>query len=188
MSTKKTDRRILHSKRFIREGLIDLLSTKTIDKISVLHLCNTADINRKTFYAHYSTPEDVLVEIENDIIKDIKNILEQYTIENYLPHFFEFIKNNQYQYKILIRNRSSRLKENLTVMMEEYCYSHMMPEETFPDRNSAKIFLTYSTAGAVAITDTWLDSGCIQTPEEVSALISALTAGAMEKYSHYIRS
>jgi AcrR family transcriptional regulator len=49
------------------------MRTKTIDRISILELCKTADVNRNTFYAHYSTPEDVLNEIENELVEESGN-------------------------------------------------------------------------------------------------------------------
>ena len=50
MVEKKTDRRILKTKRVLRESLLYLLKEQPIQKISVSLLCEKSDINRTTFY------------------------------------------------------------------------------------------------------------------------------------------
>ena len=54
MVEKKTDRRILKTKRALRESLLYLLKEQPIQKISVSRLCEKSDINRSTFYTYYS--------------------------------------------------------------------------------------------------------------------------------------
>ena len=49
-----------------------LLEKKPLDKITVKELTEKADVNRKTFYSHYSSIEDVLNEIEDEILKKIQ--------------------------------------------------------------------------------------------------------------------
>ena len=58
MVEKKTDRRILKTKRALRESLLYLLKEQPIQKISVSRLCEKSDINRSTFYTYYSSPMD----------------------------------------------------------------------------------------------------------------------------------
>ena len=53
MVEKKTDRRILKTKRALRESLLYLLKEQPIQKISVSRLCEKSDINRSTFYTYY---------------------------------------------------------------------------------------------------------------------------------------
>ena len=50
---KKTDRRVLRTRKMLLEGLTDLLKEKDIKDISVKELADYADINRCTFYLHY---------------------------------------------------------------------------------------------------------------------------------------
>ncbi|MBR8643897.1 TetR/AcrR family transcriptional regulator [[Brevibacterium] frigoritolerans] len=50
---QKQDRRIDRTKTFLKDALLKLLSENPISKISITELCNEANINRGTFYAHY---------------------------------------------------------------------------------------------------------------------------------------
>lgn len=53
-------RSAIRSRKLIMGALADLLQEKPLDKITVTDIVNRAQINRGTFYAHYSDISDVL--------------------------------------------------------------------------------------------------------------------------------
>jgi hypothetical protein len=55
MKTGKTDRRVRLTKQIIKESLVELMRDHPIYRVSVKMLCEAADINRSTFYAHRQT-------------------------------------------------------------------------------------------------------------------------------------
>ena len=63
MARTKIDRRILKTKRAIAIALMQLLAEKPLEDITITELTLKADINRKTFYLHYSSIEDVAAEL-----------------------------------------------------------------------------------------------------------------------------
>lgn len=64
--------RVLVTKRMLREGLFRCLERMGIDKVSVSELCRESGINRATFYNHYETPRDILVELGWEAAKELK--------------------------------------------------------------------------------------------------------------------
>jgi AcrR family transcriptional regulator len=58
------DRRVARTKKNIYYAFFQLVQTKAIDEITVSELARTADIDRKTFYLHYQTVQDVFVEFK----------------------------------------------------------------------------------------------------------------------------
>ena len=66
-----TDLRIVKTRTNIKNSLIDLLAEKNVSKITVTELAEKAMINRKTFYRHYHTVQDVVDDINYDIINDV---------------------------------------------------------------------------------------------------------------------
>lgn len=74
METIKTDARILKTKKKLTETLISLLEEKTMDEISVIEICEKADINRMTFYKHYSD--------KYDLLSDSTSLIGDYLAEN----------------------------------------------------------------------------------------------------------
>ena len=63
-------RRVKMTKRLIKEAFIELLEKKPFNKVSVTDLCNTAEINRSTFYAYYEDVPMLLREVQERIIDD----------------------------------------------------------------------------------------------------------------------
>ena len=53
---KHTDTRIKVTKSMFHHALLDILQEKPIDQISVKELVEAAELNRSTFYLHYSSP------------------------------------------------------------------------------------------------------------------------------------
>ncbi|MCF0137184.1 MAG: TetR/AcrR family transcriptional regulator C-terminal domain-containing protein [Oscillospiraceae bacterium] len=68
MDEKKIDRRVRYTKKAIRESFLDLLEQKPIEKISVTEICKRADINRGTFYSHYSDPFELKESLERELM------------------------------------------------------------------------------------------------------------------------
>ena len=64
---KKTDRRVLKTKRAIRNAFATLLSEKDLNAITIKDISDVADINRKTVYNYYAGIHEILDEIENEI-------------------------------------------------------------------------------------------------------------------------
>ena len=62
-----TNKKILNTKRTLRETLCILIKTKAINEITVSEVCREANINRTTFYKYYTLPIDILHEYIEEI-------------------------------------------------------------------------------------------------------------------------
>ena len=60
MKSKEQDHRSRITLMLIRKALMELLRQKPIQAISIKELCESAGINRGTFYAHYTDMYDLL--------------------------------------------------------------------------------------------------------------------------------
>ena len=65
---KETDRRVRKTREQLRHGLAELLCEKSIREITVKELVERVDINRSTFYLHYSDIYDMMEKIENGLV------------------------------------------------------------------------------------------------------------------------
>ncbi len=75
--TEVQDRRIARSKRAIRVAFLELMSERGLDGFTVNELCDRADINRGTFYNHYSDKDAVLKALEMAFFDGLKDFEEQ---------------------------------------------------------------------------------------------------------------
>ena len=74
---KRPDRRVLKTKKAIRNALAQLLAEKELEEITVKEVADTADINRKTFYNYYAGVHQVIDEIENEIISTFDQAIRE---------------------------------------------------------------------------------------------------------------
>ncbi len=74
--SKKENQRIILTKRLLQEGLLRLLESKELEKISVTELCRESGINRATFYNHYSSPQDLLADLEQRLTTELTQIID----------------------------------------------------------------------------------------------------------------
>lgn len=77
MADNKTDRRVRRTKTLLIQGLIQLMETKDVKDISVKELADLADINRGTFYLHYSDVYDMLSQIEDRLFTEFYEIIDR---------------------------------------------------------------------------------------------------------------
>lgn len=74
---RKTDRRTLYTRMVIKEALLSLLAEKEYADITIADLCREAEINRGTFYLHYSNLREVLEELFDDALGRMNHVLVQ---------------------------------------------------------------------------------------------------------------
>lgn len=74
---EKMDRRVRRSRAAIRAAFLDLLMEKEYTQITVKELAARADVNRKTFYTHYSSLDDVLSEVEAIYAAELERTLDR---------------------------------------------------------------------------------------------------------------
>ena len=67
---KKVDLRIQKTKDSIRKTFEEMICEMDYEQISIKELAQRARINRKTFYLHYNTLDDLLREIQNEMAQN----------------------------------------------------------------------------------------------------------------------
>lgn len=80
MKEIKNDLRYVKTKEVIYASFYELLRIMPYDKITVSLLTERARINRKTFYLHYDTLEDLRNEMIKEIVLNGISCIQQYTI------------------------------------------------------------------------------------------------------------
>ena len=69
------DHRTRVTKMLIRRAFTDLLRVKPVQSISIKELCEKAGVNRGTFYAHYASVHDLLMQMEDEMLSEINEVL-----------------------------------------------------------------------------------------------------------------
>lgn len=67
MTAGKEDLRVQRTKEAIRDAFTDMICEMDFERISIKELTERARINRKTFYLHYNSLDDLLRELQNEL-------------------------------------------------------------------------------------------------------------------------
>lgn len=177
MNTKNNQRTRL-SKILLKNALMDLLGEKgSVTKISVRELCERADLNRSTFYAHYSEPKELLEEVENELLDATQDHLKKIGAENdlgahrYLLSFLMYIKENDKPFRTLLVDsvdpafRSKFMQQSIIQFIENL-------NIVFPKEQEQYIY-SYILNGSTGVIIQWIRSDyCIDENELVDLLFS----------------
>ncbi len=119
MRERSKDLRVRRTLTSIRKSFFELVLEKNYNEISITELTERAGINRKTFYLHYSSLDDLVAEIEEEIVSDILDNIGDYAEAFDLPgcikHFYSYLEAcNEVQQKLLCDDHYSFFYESVT--------------------------------------------------------------------------
>jgi AcrR family transcriptional regulator len=175
---KKQDRRVKYTKMMIRDSFIRFLKEKPISKITVKEICLAADINRATFYAHYTDQYDLLRQIEDEVIYDITQYLQELhfeDIENILTkgieQILDYIGKNGELFDLLL-NFHGNLKFQQDVV-KLIGVRHFIPvsDGHSNDDNDAEYLFHFLASGAIGLIQLWLKDGMKKSAKDMADLI-----------------
>src|SRR4051812_25225829 len=72
----KVDRRIVKSQEAIKKALIDIMSEKNFDQITIQNISDRANVSRKTIYLHYQDKFDLLDKLIEEHINELREMCE----------------------------------------------------------------------------------------------------------------
>lgn len=183
MNTKNNQRTRL-SKLLFKNALMDLLKEKgSVAKISVRELCDRAELNRSTFYAHYSEPNDLLMEIETELLDATEEHLKKIGEENdagahkYILSFLQYIKQNDKQFRTLLIDsadpefRSRFMQQSIIQFVENLRIE-------FP-KELEQYILSYILNGSTGIIIQWIRSDYAVNENEIVNLLFSINQSAL---------
>ncbi len=184
MRGDKVDRRVKYTKMVLRESFIKLLENKDISQITIKEICEDADINRATFYAHYNDQYDLLRKIENELLDNINAHLAELDERNNnlnavltAEKIFEYLKENAKVCKLLLSERGDFSFQKHVMML---VYDKVITEITDNNRitkEDAEYVYSFTITGCVGIVQKWLDDDMKKSPHFMAEMVIKLTMG-----------
>ena len=171
------------------EALITLLEKKDFEYITIKEICDTAGVNRSTFYLHYENTSDLLKETTRYILdkhfayysSDTKGITERFAncelkdlvfiTSEYLIPYLTFIKDNQRLFKVSIKHFNSLGMYDVYGRMFKHIFNPILERFHVPENERSYIMKFYLT-GVYAIATEWLDKNC---SDDMKTIIKVIT-------------
>lgn len=178
---RKTDRRVVKTKKAIRNAFAQLLSEKDINAITIKEIADVADINRKTFYNYYNGVYQIIDEIEDEIVGSFEAALKDIDFKKCIQNpyiIFErltaIINNDMDFYGHLLKmnanaNLISKISASLKTEVKKNFSSQIEMENKRLD-----IMADYAISGMITVYQSWFNSDRSQSIEEISQIVSTM--------------
>lgn len=187
MSIKKGDNRsVRHTKKRIKEGLIELMREKPIQNISVKELTEHIDLNRGTFYFHYRDIYDLLNQLEDELLDELQKVLIP-NIQS--PHetveaLFLFLKENADLCSITLgasgdMNFVERTKDTVAQTLIKIWNSN----NPGIDPKEYEFFDAYIINGFIGIVQLWYESGMVRSPHDMAVFAADIISASFDAFS-----
>ena len=186
---KKTDRRVRKTKSQLRKGLAHLMKEKSIGEITVKELVDEVDINRSTFYLHYSDIPTLLREIEDEMMDEMKRAIHDHPIDRENDSAFSFIKDI---FQVLDRNREIGCAligpygdigfiHKMEDLLEENSREVLL--QMFPEKSGEmNYFYSYCLNGCLGLVKTWLEDGEDKSPDYAADMTYRMVVSSVKAF------
>lgn len=181
MIKKKSDRRVKYTKMVIKDSFVKILKNKPINKTTIKEICDEADINRATFYSHYSDQYDLLSQIEAEILENVDRYLTNYSASNMdntqlkmVEQILEYIQENSELFDLLLNvNGDTKFQQEVIKILGEKHFVLIIGEKSIDTANAEYIF-HFLVSGSVGIIQKWLREGLKEPVKEIAEIILSL--------------
>ena len=175
------DRRVTRTKKAIRQAYFDLLLKKGDEKITVADIAREADIDRKTFYLHYASTDEIIREFA---IAKTQEMLRRLTLKYFFTRSFDrkifaaeaagILSENLEFARVLAKNSDmhffwKQLEDSAVAdLVGSYSRHSKVPEQDIIIR------VSYFVAGASNVAQRWLRGEIDCTIEELCDKVSEI--------------
>lgn len=173
------DRRKKYTRMVLKESLLSLLKNKSISSITIKEICERADINRSTYYAHYANQYELLEAIEEDFIEDLTDTLSQYNFSKedealqMTEKLFEYLAANSNMCDTLLSENTDMyfLKKGMNIT-REFIFKNLIDESTI-DQEAYDYINMFIVGGSIHVIQNWMQNGMDKSPGEMAGILNA---------------
>jgi AcrR family transcriptional regulator len=185
------DRRTVRTKKALRAAFAELALDCGLGNFSVSELCDKADLNRGTFYAHYSDMDDLLACYEDEIVASLlqyEEKLQKIKLSELLAarlsgkppavaiELFELLQSHGTMLSVLLGERGdagfqARMRDGVCANLVRGVLHKKYREQPTP---LTSYYVAYYAAGTLGLIQKWLEGGMQQSPSEIAGVMLAI--------------
>ncbi|WP_158278763.1 TetR/AcrR family transcriptional regulator [Leucothrix arctica] len=185
---KSTDLRAVRTRRWLQDALRKLLKTKPYQKINIGEIVFKAEVARPTFYLHFSSKDELLMSIFDDLFIDFRAALAEEVKKTELDYpligklMFSCARRNAEGLRVLLNaGLDSLVEQRFRIIISETGESI---RAAHPIADEAKVLTPYlddfMSNGIFALLERWIQED-MPIPDEIMGLIIAnMTKGVRE--------
>jgi len=180
------DRRVIKTKKAIRNAFAELLSERDINEITIKDISDRAIINRKTFYSYYAGVYQLIDEIENEIVATLSEALRNEDFESIAHNPYALfqkltaiINSDMDFYGFLMQSGHNSNLDAKIVMALKIKIKSSFWEQSGIDEKDFDLALDFVCAGILSVYQSWFNSDRTQSIEMISKTVSIITFSGM---------
>jgi len=187
MAKRTIDRRVARTRETLQRALISLILKRGYDAITVEDICEAANVGRSTFYAHYTSKDDLKrkgleAHLREQLADRHKHALAAPGDENRSLGFsltmFEHARDHADLHRALVGSRGGAIAHgSIRQILSDLVRGELAATM---DRNSADIaprelIVQYVVGAYMAVLIWWLDGGTKLPPKRIDEMFRRLT-------------
>lgn len=152
---KEESRKVKYTKKIIKDSFLSLLKQKHMNKITIIEICEIADINRGTFYQHYENIDQLLDSIVAELLEKIREAQQNGDFFERMERSLHIIYEDRELAKVV-------LSDNCNKNYLENILSELKEDDYFAYQTAGIELVEYEyifnaiVAGCVSIIKTWM--------------------------------
>ena len=191
MERKSGDRRVRRTQRLLKESLLELMREKPFPDISVADIADRADVNRATFYLHYSNPANLLQSIGEDLLEELQTLFDDHqqelmdseNIRPILEPVLDFVISFQDLCTLLFAHeQESQFSENLLLLIQTNGTRVIKTIPMIQQDEEVTYLVSFLAHGVIGMIRTWVHRGMDLPKEKLLKAAEKMTAGAVSQY------
>src|SRR6266481_4625992 len=183
MAKNAIDRRSLRTKAMLQHALNSLIHKKDYEAITIKDICDAANVGRSTFYAHYTSKDDLK---RRGFEKLRKELLDRQREAQAAPGdikdrslgfsltMFEHARDHVDQYRALIGGRGGTVSLGQIRQILSDLVRHEFATNNSADTVPRELVVQYVVGAYMAVLTWWLDGGAKLPPKEMAAMFRRL--------------
>ncbi|WP_340372143.1 TetR/AcrR family transcriptional regulator [Peribacillus sp. FSL E2-0218] len=187
----KVDRRITKSQEAIKKAIIELMSEKNFDDITIQDIADKANVNRGTIYLHYMDKFDLLDKIIDEHINELRRMCESAVemdldfVDSNVEWFKYFESNYSFFSTLFASSKASYFRSRfLELLIEEIKNDIDMSKELNPEVNE-EVLLQFIVTAFVGMVEWWITKEMPCPPRVIAVQLGILIDGIYDNLSTF---
>ena len=170
---EKENRRSRMTRQLLRMALLELMQEKSLSKISIREICDQADLNRTTFYLHYTDQADLLRDIEQDVLEQTKTAMQNIHTDlhttDLVRAFLSYVRENDLTFRTLLGRDDSEQFRRAFVRELRQVMAPNLPD--YGNEIETEYVLSFMMYGIII---EWMEKGYKEKEKEIAGLLFRL--------------
>ena len=146
--------------------------------MTVRAICETAHINRSSFYLHYLDIHDLIYKMGLEMMNDVGammrrsgSVIDFFLVPDNLAQMIDYVKEHQTFFDIYLTHYTATASESVSLLWESAAKPYISEHYSTIVESEMWYHFSFFEAGFISVLGEWIHRGCPETPEKLAEII-----------------